>query len=651
MQVFLVIAFLGVATALSEAHALENILLEVRRHTETNFQFSSLEAATLLAQSGKSTRADRSPIQEISALADMMLIHTAHDIDELMITHNKDAKRCHELKKKYSTVVRSKKLTEDQQTKHADIIQKEWIELQYGSEEGQLLSYNPRKAYKRLQISRAEDKLSTFAFRRQRRHELYLTNLQEHQRAMDDVQKIRLILQNSNLDNRAKVGKTNSGGKKATETSAIKSLIELKPMVHPKITGLVELSHRVVETKSGMDKIYELLYKVRDQLIASQNKIIRAEALEVDNWRTNRIAFRNDINDLKQKLANLHMQQGACRKTIGLKKVAEGVHRKASSKAVKEKEDKQILKNFKTTFCKEQQQSFSQQLVTKNLEKKALQAVQKKLRQLKWSSNVYKAIQKVSEGVNYLNGTYNIRSRLGRYLIRDGSKASFSPTRSKSVAQKFSIFLNDKDLTYSIMSLGSGTGKQQKKWYLSEKKNKIFFQLGPSKRTRWTVKFDKKSSSMFIRNKKTRNTLFVDATSKFSMTTAFQTTDKRSLFLFDRSEYQLLGCYKNKIGKGLENYIGASNDMNTGKCYRKCVAKLKQTGFKYFGLTNGKQCSCGNTFWEQPAHDSKCGIVCQGRTGELCGGIKTTLVYRNVGHTSKPVIIPSKPTAKKENPK
>lgn len=355
--------------------------------------------------------------------------------------------------------------------------------------------------------------------------------------------------------------------------------------------------------------------------------------------------MRNDINELKKNKATIHLEEGTCRKKIGVAKKREGELRKVAAKAVKKKEDAQIVKDFKEVACEEEQNFFFAELGVKKQETAALKAVQAKLRSLNWSGSVYKAIAKVSEGVTYLRGKYNIRSKLGRYMIRDGKKVSFAPSGKHNTAQTFHITLNKDDFSYHIHQ--EEDGKKGKHWYLSEDSNKVGFQLNPSRNaSRWYVIYDPKSKSMFIRNSFSRNTLFVNPENKYTATTAFQSTDKRSLFLIDRPNYQALGCYKSKIGKDLDKYMGSYNKMTIEYCYHKCDQKTKGK-FEYFGLTNGHQCACGDKFYRHPTdYQTDCGLVCKGHAGELCGGDKKYLIFRNTANKLKPVLVDKKPVSK-----
>jgi hypothetical protein len=630
----------------SEQALAKDIVSTCQIHSKTNGQFAELEAATTIAMRGETSKSGVSPIAQVAAMTDMMLIQTQHEIDELIESHTQYQDTCKTRSQKQAGTIEEKQVKEKLESVDIWNFENKWRHLTEDTEIG-LPSFPVAIATKDRDISTANDQMAAAIAKRKAKHTAFLKAMEEHAAALADVRKIRLIIQNSNLDNKARVGATVSAGKKSVSSPTVtKGLLQLehsKATVHPKLLHLVELAHTSLSTASGIDKIYALLYQTRDELLESQNKLKKGEASAISNWRTNKIAFRNDINDLIILKHTYYQQWGTTKKQIGLYKKAQGEHMQTRAEEVRIKEDTTIERNFLMAACLDEQQRFSEDLSVKKSEKKSLEAVQKKLVSLKWSTKVYAAVATVSEGVIYLKGDYNIRSRLGRYMIADKNVPYFQPVGKKNVADKFFFQNNPDDLSYHIMRR-EGTGKTIKKWYLTENNNKVTFERTPSKASRWDVDYDKESNSLYIRNKATRNTLFVDAKNKYTLSTLQQTTDKRSQFFVEHTDYERVGCYKNKINKNMEYYAGASNKMTTSICYEKCVSSGKT--FTHFGLTEEQMCYCGTTWYKDRAPASDCGFLCGGRDGDLCGGKQRTLVYEKTGDP-KPVLIAAKPVLTK----
>lgn len=120
------------------------------------------------------------------------------------------------------------------------------------------------------------------------------------------------------------------------------------------------------------------------------------------------------------------------------------------------------------------------------------------------------------------------------------------------------------------------------------------------------------------------------------MNTVEQTFGAASQFKLERNDYEELGCFKNKIGKQLQHYLGGSNSLTTKSCFDWCTKSGKT--FTYFGMSEGKQCFCGTSFDPTPAPYSDCGYLCKGRDGDLCGGNFRTLVFKVTPKKQKRVI-------------
>jgi hypothetical protein len=218
-------------------------------------------------------------------------------------------------------------------------------------------------------------------------------------------------------------------------------------------------------------------------------------------------------------------------------------------------------------------------------------------------------------------------------------------------ASKLNFVLNSDDFSYSIVTHNS----KGKVVYLTDHENQsVSFESIDTPKGRWIPKFDKKSQAFFIVNKLSRLHLNVDVKKNYVVSTLRQTEDSKSLFTFERPTYKQYGCWKNKIGHQLELYLGAHRNLNVDLCSELCAAKAKKTGktFKYFGLSEQKQCFCGNNFANaqtDKAADSDCSDVCPGRGGEACGGKFRTSMFKITSDKKNIVVGAKKSTSVKKS--
>ncbi|KAA8624963.1 WSC multi-domain protein [Pyrenophora tritici-repentis] len=84
-----------------------------------------------------------------------------------------------------------------------------------------------------------------------------------------------------------------------------------------------------------------------------------------------------------------------------------------------------------------------------------------------------------------------------------------------------------------------------------------------------------------------------------------------------------LGCYSDARNRVLADKMDTNNQMTIMKCAFACQ------GYRYFGVQDGKECHCGNSFKYEPEllDDSLCGNACSGNNKQKCGGGWKNSVY------------------------
>jgi hypothetical protein len=96
-------------------------------------------------------------------------------------------------------------------------------------------------------------------------------------------------------------------------------------------------------------------------------------------------------------------------------------------------------------------------------------------------------------------------------------------------------------------------------------------------------------------------------------------------------DFAYVGC-ADENGKLLFGTTTTDNQMTTESCSMSC----RQAGYRFSGLENGKQCSCGNYIMSDLQTSGRCpssGVACGGDVGTFCGGQNTMYVYNDTKST------------------
>jgi hypothetical protein len=625
--------------ATEEETHVQHLLNAIAEHSSKNAQFAELEATVLNAIEADSseTKSGRSPMGEIVAMTDMMIIQVTAELDKLNTDKRKRMKQCKKTLAEYAECIDDNKKKRAENLAKAQEQNRQWNPRYPDEIEGIETCHITRTKvevddcmpkYMRRAL-RVRDAHKAAQDARTKKRQAFEKALAEHDDALKDVANIRHIVQNSALDDQS--------NKTPVAAGAHGLLEDLASTCHPRLHDVVLLTQKALTQENGVDAIYRLLYQTRDQLLQSKSKLIKGEKASVANWRTNSVAFSNDYNDLLIERASQGIRAAALWQRWGDANVREADYLLTMQEHAHKEETCRVTHHFEDVACKEDKEFFRREIASKKNEKNALEKVQKLLVTLKWSNKVYAAIQKVSEGVIYLKGKYNIRSGLNRFMtVNKNMQPSFTPNKAGDEAMEFTFDLIPADLSYHIKDIRApAKGKKVgKTYYLTQMKNgEAKFTPAPSMNgdSNWFVDYDKKSGFMFVRNKKSKDTLFVDSSKgKYTLSTISQTEDARSQFRFERKDYTEVGCFKTKQGTGmLTDYTGVSNTMNTAKCHTKCVGTdgKNAKGYKFFGLAEGGQCYCSKSMSLPTAPFTDCGFICDGRDGDLCGGKFRVLVY------------------------
>ncbi|XP_013393429.1 uncharacterized protein LOC106161105 isoform X2 [Lingula anatina] len=89
-----------------------------------------------------------------------------------------------------------------------------------------------------------------------------------------------------------------------------------------------------------------------------------------------------------------------------------------------------------------------------------------------------------------------------------------------------------------------------------------------------------------------------------------------------KEEY--IGCYKDQYPRD----IPSSGKLESSKMYvQKCLDHCR--GYRYFGLQDGEECRCGNSYgyYGKASSESECDHSCAGNSSQICGGNWRNGVY------------------------
>ncbi|CAN9264226.1 unnamed protein product [Alternaria alternata] len=99
------------------------------------------------------------------------------------------------------------------------------------------------------------------------------------------------------------------------------------------------------------------------------------------------------------------------------------------------------------------------------------------------------------------------------------------------------------------------------------------------------------------------------------------------LSTYQKKTYTYQGCLIDSGNRvlGDKSFMNEPN-ITVEKCETLCA------GFKYFGVQNGKECFCGNTFKYATQHkpESDCSSPCTGDKNQKCGGGYRSNVYAKI---------------------
>jgi len=150
------------------------------------------------------------------------------------------------------------------------------------------------------------------------------------------------------------------------------------------------------DAPSGVDKIMNLLIKIRNEMWAEMDKLTKIENNSISLHKKWLLRAYSYVGALQMRRARLYMSIGNILIVIGRYMIAEARHRVASAKQVKDIDAIQISKDFLDEECNAEPPLYQKSRATKLAEIATIEKMLKIIRGLNWTGAVYNAISRIS---------------------------------------------------------------------------------------------------------------------------------------------------------------------------------------------------------------------------------------------------------------
>jgi len=363
----------GAASSATEYASMGNILAQAPFHT---MRLTEIQA----------TVASKSPMDQIGALCYKQSAEISAEIEQLDSNHAKFQSQCMTTLQQYRTQMNE--LTNDVADNDAKAAEKSvsWntarthIPARRTKRERLLAAIVSREKFlKALEKTRAEQK------------KVYDADMVDFSKALADIDELKKILTNSNLNNKQTSGNVaKQGFLQIIQNTDSDKIRAVSSRLHVGHQSLLE------STPSGVDKVMNLLLEVRNEMWKEMDKLTKAEARAVNLYRNRKLQLRAMINAMHLSRARIYIQIGQILTHIGKEMISEADYRKKSAQSVKRLDRIEIDRQFMKASCEAEEPLWSKSRATKLAEIKTIQKMQSILANLNWSGPVYNAIKRVS---------------------------------------------------------------------------------------------------------------------------------------------------------------------------------------------------------------------------------------------------------------
>lgn len=372
----LLVLFCGLASSV-EYGALEDVLAKA---TVQTLRLTEIQAKV----------ESQGPMDQVGALCYQQMREISQEVQDLDATHSKFTSACVANKNMYKTTINRLALSVATHDKHSSKLSAEWNNLR------PLIPPIKRRRERDLKkIKGLELRVIKHHKRRVATKKIYDSDMVDFAQALKDVDDIKKILLNSNLGNKQTSSNTATQG--FLEACDNVKSDRFKAMTNRLTRGALFLQEKDVEgAPSGMDKLMNLLLKVRNELWAEMDKLTSVETRSISVHKRWLLRTRRYINYLHVRRAREYILIGSILSNIGRLMVTEANHRIASATHTRRIDNTQIHLDFLTASCGQEPPRFQKMRSNKMDEIKTIQMMIKILQNLNWSGAVYSAIARIS---------------------------------------------------------------------------------------------------------------------------------------------------------------------------------------------------------------------------------------------------------------
>lgn len=332
------------------------------------------------------------PMNQVGDLCYKQMREISAEVDELDSTHQKFQSMCLSTLAKYNTEMNALAVsiaTNDR--KSAD------MSVKWNNIRPMIPPIRRRRERFLAQIVEHEANIVIGQKKRDATKAAYDQDMSDFAQALQDIDALKKILTTGAISDRQTSGNIAKQG--FLEAMDTVQSDKLKQMTNRLTEGANFLAEKQsADEPSGVDKIMNLLLKIRNEMWAEMSKLTKIEGRSIFDWKTLLKLKRRTINALHIARAREYIKIGRRLSEIGHYMLAEAAFRITSSKRSKEIDRLDINKHFLRDSCAAEPPMFQKSRSVKTAEMDTINQMLKILRNLKWSGAVYNAISRISVG-------------------------------------------------------------------------------------------------------------------------------------------------------------------------------------------------------------------------------------------------------------
>jgi hypothetical protein len=373
------LATVAIAESVEYAAALKGALAKSAHHT---FRLAQLEVAV----------DSKGPMDQVGTLCYQQLREISEEVSALDETHQKFSTQCASQIGKYKTQQNALEAYIAKANKKASNYAVHW-----NNQRPKIPPIKKRRERLLARIKKYEIFVAKKAAQRAKEKKTYDNDMVDFNKALADVDMLKKILKNSSVSNGETSGNIAKQGFFEAVDSVGSDRMRMQSNRLARAGALLE-ENSDENGPSGVDKVMNLLLKIRNELWAEMDRLTKIEKEAISLYKKNLLRWRARINAMHMRRARYYMRVGDILRVIGRYMIREASERMKSSKAVKKIDQITIDRDFLESECAAEPPLYEKSRSTKMDEIKTIKLMLKILKSLNWSGAVYSAIARISVG-------------------------------------------------------------------------------------------------------------------------------------------------------------------------------------------------------------------------------------------------------------